>query len=374
MGHGSRRSSRVDPDFDDWRSGKHSYSQSDHPSTRRRASRRRRRDDDRHSSSPRRRTNSRSDDGMDPRPRTKEPSSRDNDGMDPREPSSRMDAKRSRSPERRPSGSKRPCMEEKATRPCTEEVEDEAIAGWAPIPGKIHPAIGLNEVEAKKYGFFPAREKDTLLDEDGMKSDLFYCDKAAYQVFNDARLRGTELGAWVEKRLGLGVLFVHHNYDNLPGWRVITLFGRHKAALPTRGKKIIPEWLKVHGEQDDAECVASAMLFAEAATGLDVKGCSLNKVFVSGNTKFVELLRKDYAGLQELFVQRLAVDRPRHVPFRVWHVTSQSCSQAEEECFNESRRGFSYQGEGWACLRGIGVPSTVPAWKAAVRSFLERRK
>ncbi|XP_024522975.1 uncharacterized protein LOC9663421 [Selaginella moellendorffii] len=207
-----------------------------------------------------------------------------------------------------------------------------------------------------------------------MKSDLFYCDKAAYQVFNDARLRGTELGAWVEKRLGLGVLFVHHNYDNLPGWRVITLFGRHKAALPTRGKKIIPEWLKVHGEQDDAECVASAMLFAEAATGLDVKGCSLTKVFVSGNTKFVELLRKDYAGLQELFVQRLAVDRPHDVPFRVWHVTSQSCSQAEEECFNESWRDYSYQGEGWACLRGIGVPSTVPAWKAAVRSFLERRK
>ncbi|EFJ23189.1 hypothetical protein SELMODRAFT_415746 [Selaginella moellendorffii] len=125
--------------------------------------------------------------------------------------------------------------------------------------------------------------RDTPRDEDGKKSDIFVCDKAAYQMLNDAHLRGTELGDWVAKRLCLGALFMHHNYD-----------------------QVIPEWLKLHGQQDDAECVESAQPLAEAAT----------------DTKFVELLRKDFVCLQQLFVEHRAVDKPRDVPFRVWHVTS----------------------------------------------------
>ncbi|EFJ23370.1 hypothetical protein SELMODRAFT_415744 [Selaginella moellendorffii] len=294
-------------------------------------------------------------------------SSRDDHGMDDsslrrrrsgkRRHGDRMDASssrrprsgempRSRSPKRRRSSR----GDASPRRPCTEEKEE--ATGWVPIPGKLHPS-GLDEVEAMKYGFFPVRNRAPPLDEDGKTSDIFVCDKAAYQMLNDAHLRGTELGAWVAKRLRLGALFVHHNYDQVPGWRVITLFGRLKAMLPTRGKKVIPEWLKLHGQQDDAECVESAQLFAEAATDFDVDASCFRIVFVCGNTKFVELLRKDHAGLQQLFVERRAVDRTRDVPFRVWHITSQSCSQLEEECLDESLQDFAYQSGGWEYLRGI---------------------
>ncbi|EFJ05353.1 hypothetical protein SELMODRAFT_431633 [Selaginella moellendorffii] len=134
------------------------------------------------------------------------------------------------------------------------------------VPGKIHPVIGLDEVEAKKYGYFPVRNMGTPLDEDGKKSDLFFCDRAAYQVFNDARLQAGRLGG----------------KPSPPQCLVCTLQLRQGAGLGFLTG--IPEWLKVHGEQDDSECVASAMLFAEAATGLDVKGFSSTKVFLSGNT------------------------------------------------------------------------------------------
>ncbi|EFJ25186.1 hypothetical protein SELMODRAFT_413951 [Selaginella moellendorffii] len=132
---------------------------------------------------------------------------RHDDGMDA---SSLGDRPCSRSPKRRRSSR----GDASPRRPCTEEKE------------KLHPS-GLDEVEAMKHGLFPVRNVDNPLDEDGKKSDIFMCDKAAYQMRNDAHLRGTELGAWVAKRLRLGALFVHHNYDQVPGWRVITLFGRH---------------------------------------------------------------------------------------------------------------------------------------------------
>ncbi|EFJ25353.1 hypothetical protein SELMODRAFT_413969 [Selaginella moellendorffii] len=292
------------------------------------------RDDDRRP--PGRWPSSRDDDGMHRRHsslhRRRSGKRRHDDGMDAsssRRPCS-GDRPRSRSPKRRRSrrGDASP------RRPCTEEAEEEEeeATGWVPIPGKLHPT-GLDEVVAMKYGFFPVRNRDTPRDEDGKKSDIFLCDKAAYQVFNDAHLRGTELGAWVTKRLRFGALFAHHNYD-----------------------QVILQWLKLHGQQDDAEYVESANLFADAATGIDGGAGSWRTVFVCGNTKFAELLREDFAGLQQLFLERRAVDKPRDVPFRVWHVTSQSCSQLEEECLNESEQDFSYQRGGWAYLRESGIP------------------
>ncbi|EFJ15485.1 hypothetical protein SELMODRAFT_422832 [Selaginella moellendorffii] len=143
--------------------------------------------------------------------------------------------------------------------PRRDTTEEDEGSGWVPIPGKLHPT-GLDEVVAMQHGFFPVRKTATPLDEDGKKSDIVLCDR------------------------------------------------------------VITEWLTLHGQQDDAECVELANVFAEAGTGFDIKACSSTIVFVSGNTKFVELLRKGFAGVQQLFLERRVVDKPRDVPFRVWHI------------------------------------------------------
>ncbi|EFJ37311.1 hypothetical protein SELMODRAFT_403559 [Selaginella moellendorffii] len=164
-----------------------------------------------------------------------------------------------------------------------------------------------------QYGFFPVRKRDTPMDEDGKKSATGLPTRCSTMLISEEQ--SWALG-WPSVSASVSCWQTTTSTSHRAGGRSQCLDDPRQRRKPEQ-KEVMVHWLKLHGQQDDVECVESAKLFAEAGTGFDIRACSSTIVFMSGNTKFVELLRKDYAALYQLFVECFVVDKPRDVPFRV---------------------------------------------------------